>query len=227
MALLHGRLDGVSPSANGAHRGGIPNGPLPCLHGRVRVDGKYFARGGQRLWVQGVTYGPFAPDAEGLPFPTPQRVAGDFTQMRAAGINSVRTYHVPPEWFLRLAEESGLTVLVGLPWLDVPWRKHLFFLKSRPIQREAREFVRRAAQLGRNHPCILAYCIGNEIPPDILRWHGARRVERFLAELRDVARQADPDGLVTYASYPPTEYLDLSFLDFTTFNVSLHDCEVF
>jgi GT2 family glycosyltransferase len=42
-----------------------------------------------------------------------------------------------------------------------------------------------------------------------------------------VARQADPEGLVTYASYPPTEYLDLAFADFTTFNVYLHDPETF
>src|SRR5205807_9291420 len=46
-------------------------------------------------------------------------------------------------------------------------------------------------------------------------------------ELADIARQADPDGLVTVASYPPTQYLDLSFLDFVTFNVYLHDREAF
>jgi GT2 family glycosyltransferase len=52
-------------------------------------------------------------------------------------------------------------------------------------------------------------------------------VERFLAGLCDVCKQADPEGLVTYANYPPTEYLDLPFLDFTTFNVYLHDREAF
>ena len=61
----------------------------------------------------------------------------------------------------------------------------------------------------------------------MVRWHGVRRIERFLAALRDEAKQADPDGLVTYASYPPTEYLDLSAFDFVTFNVYLHDREAF
>ena len=42
-----------------------------------------------------------------------------------------------------------------------------------------------------------------------------------------MAKQADPDGLVTYANFPPTEYLDLPFLDFATFNVYLHDREAF
>src|SRR5439155_3658266 len=71
------------------------------------------------------------------------------------------------------------------------------------------------------------YSIGNEIPPSVVRWHGARHVEGFLAELRDIAKQTDPDGLVTYGSYPPTEYLDLSGLDFATFNVYLHDRSTF
>ena len=84
-----------------------------------------------------------------------------------------------------------------------------------------------AAEQGRLHPSTFAYNIGNEIPSDIVRWHGTRRVERFLAELCDVAKQADPDSLVTYANYPPTEYLDLSFLDFGTFNIYLHDRAVF
>jgi GT2 family glycosyltransferase len=74
---------------------------------------------------------------------------------------------------------------------------------------------------------VLAYSICNEIPTSVVRWHGAPRVERFVEELMDVSKQADPDGLVTYANFPPTEYLDLSFLDFLTFNVYLHSPRTF
>jgi GT2 family glycosyltransferase len=205
----------VAPG-DGLHR----NGSVP--RARASVDGKFLARGGRRLRVRGVTYGPFAPGAGGEPFPPPDRVVEDFARMRAVGINAVRTYHLPPEWFLRLADERDMLVFI-----DVPWAKHLCFLESKQARAGAREAVRRAAARGREHPCVLAYSIGNEMPPGIVRWHGARRVERFLAELRDVARQADPHGLVTYASYPPTEYLDLWPFDFATFNVYLHDPETF
>src|SRR5207244_2733303 len=139
-----------------------------------------------------------------------------------AGVNAIRTYHLPPEWLFHRADEYGLAVFV-----DVPWPKHVCFLESLRGRAGARRLVRRAARRGRGHPCVLAYSVGNEIPPDVVRWHGAQRVERFLAELCDVAKQADLDGLVTYANYPPTEYLDLSFLDFATFNVYLHDPEAF
>src|SRR5262249_45195777 len=181
----------------------------------------------QQMRIHGMTYGPFAADADGQPFPAPHLVREDFARMQAVGINAIRTYHVPPEWLLHLADESGMAVFAGVPWVDVPWRQYLSFLDSRAAQADARAFVQRTAALGTTPPCPLAYCIGNEFPPDVIRWHGARRVERFLAELADVCRQADPAGLVTYASYPPTEYLDLSFLDFATFNVYLHDRETF
>jgi hypothetical protein len=192
------------------------------LTGRARVEGKFLARGGLRFRVQGVTYGPFAPDADGQPFPSPEQVRDDLLRMKAAGINALRTYHVPPAWLLYLADEERMAVFV-----DVPWRKHLCFLESAAARREARQAVRDAAKRGDAHPCLLAYSVGNEVPADVVRWHGAGRVERFLADLADVARQADPAGLVTYASFPPTEYLELPFLDFVTFNVYLHDPEAF
>src|SRR5262249_31789488 len=108
-----------------------------------------------------------------------------------------------------------------------PWGKHLCFLDSPGARREAREAVRRAAALGRGHPCVLAYSVGNEIPPTIIRWHGARRVERFLAELADVANPPDPGGLVPSPNSPPPESLAPPFPDLVTFNVSLHPLEPF
>jgi GT2 family glycosyltransferase len=192
------------------------------MRSRVRVHGKYFSRNGRSLRIQGVSYGPFVANQYGEPFPTPEQVGEDFAGMRAAGINSFRTYHIPPEWLLHLADEQAINVLV-----DAPWSKHICFLDSPTARSEARQLVRHAAKRGQNHPCVLAYSVGNEISPNVVRWHGARRVERFLAELMDAAKQIDPEGLVTYATYPPTEYLDLSFLDFATFNVYLHDQETF
>src|SRR5262249_2708016 len=151
------RSAGVSPAIMAVAANG-------SLVSRIRVDGKFLARGGRRLSVQGVTYGPFAPNGEGLPFPTLAQARDGFGLMRAPGINAFRTYHVPPEGLLRLAEERGLSV-----FLDVPWGKHLCFFESATARQEAREAVRQAAQRGREHSCILAYSIGNEISPEIVR----------------------------------------------------------
>src|SRR5262249_42641298 len=200
----------------------LPPRSAPPAPGRVRLAGKSFAPSGCRFRAHGVTYGPFAPGPDGHQFPTPERVRQDFVGMREAGVNAARTYHLPPGWLFELADEHCIHLFV-----DIPWPKHLCFLESQAARAEAREAVRAAAKLGGGHPALFAYSVGNEIPTDVIRWHGAGRVERFLAELADVARQADPHGLVTYASYPPTEYLDLAPFDFITFNVYLHDPEAF
>src|SRR6266446_3255585 len=84
-----------------------------------------------------------------------------------------------------------------------------------------REKVRACA----GHPAVLCYTIGNEIPASIVRWHGHRRIERYLERLYRAAKLEDPGGLVTYVNYPSTEYLRLPFLDFFCFNVYLESQE--
>jgi hypothetical protein len=55
----------------------------------------------------------------------------------------------------------------------------------------------------------------------MVRWLGRRKVESYLERLYDVVKHEAPDALVTYVNYPSTEYLQLPFLDFASFNVYL------
>ncbi|CAN5351731.1 hypothetical protein BH24GEM3_BH24GEM3_06870 [soil metagenome] len=185
-------------------------------HLRVRAAGKHLYVGPNKFFARGVTYGTFAPDANGDQFPAPEVVESDFAKIAAHGMNSVRTYTVPPRWLLDAALRHDLRVMVGLPW-----EQHIAFLdereRVRDIERRVREGVRSCA----GHPAVLCYAIGNEIPASVVRWYGARRVERFLERLYRAAKREDPEGLVTYVNYPTTEYLDLPFLDFVCFNVYL------
>ena len=183
---------------------------------RPSVWGKFLYDGDAKLYVRGVTYGTFEPGPGGTGYPVPSVVDADFQQMAANGINAVRTYTVPPRWLLDVALRRGLRVMVGLPW-----EQHVAFLEERAragaIERRVREGVRACA----GHPAVLCYAIGNEIPAPIVRWHGARRVERFIRRLYEAAKDEDAGGLVTYVNYPTTEYLQLPFLDFLCFNVYL------
>lgn len=187
---------------------------------RVRVAGKYLYAGSERISIKGVTYGPFKPTPDGCEYHDPERVRRDFELMAQSGLTCVRTYTVPPRWLLDIAHELGLRVFVG-----IPWEQHVTFLDSRKIRRRIVETVRRGVRACAQHPAILAFSIGNEIPAPIVRWHGPAKVGRFLAKLARTVRREDPQALVTYVSYPTTEYRDLPFLDFVSFNVFLEDEE--
>ncbi|MEJ2232011.1 MAG: glycosyltransferase, partial [Nitrospirales bacterium] len=187
---------------------------------RPQVKGKFLYKGNQKLWIRGVTYGTFRPNASGDQFPPADVAKQDLAQMALHGFNTIRTYTVPPTWFLDLAQEHGLSVMVGLPW-----EQHILFLdeKQRIESIEAR--VREGVASCANHPAVLAYAIGNEIPASIVRWYGRVKIERFLKRLYTIVKSVDPDGLVTYVNYPTTEYLQLPFLDFVCFNVYLESKE--
>lgn len=187
---------------------------------RTRVCGKFLYAGGEKFYVRGVTYGTFRDSADGGQFPERETVGRDFAQMAANGINAVRTYTFPPRWLLDLAARHGLRVMAG-----IPWEQHITFLDEPGRANEIRERVREGISGCARHPAILCYAIGNEIPASIVRWHGRERVELFLRSLYNCVKSIDPEGLVTYVNFPTTEYLQLDFLDFVSFNVYLETRE--
>jgi GT2 family glycosyltransferase len=189
---------------------GAPN------RGRVEVRGKFLWLGEEKFYVRGVTYGTFARDENGDQFPARATVERDFAAMSASGINALRTYTVPPNWLLDLAQEHDLRVMIGISWED-----HVAFLESRANRESIVRRVQEATYATAGHPAVLCHTIGTEIPSQIARWYGDRRVERFLHHLYKAVKAEDPEALVTYVNYPSTEYLELPFLDFGSFNIYL------
>jgi GT2 family glycosyltransferase len=191
--------------------------PEPGRDLKLQAQGKFFFSGGEKVLLKGITYGPFAPNGSGAPFPDRVTVERDLALVGELGANTLRVFHVPPPWMLDAAAERGLRLLVGIPWAE-----HVCFLDSRELTRTIRSTIAEAVAACRDHPAIAAYLVGNEIPPDIVRWYGAKRIAAFLRELVDVTREIDPESLVGYANFPSTEYLETDFTDFLAFNVYLH-----
>src|SRR4051794_19498445 len=122
--------------------------PRPQIHGRSILLGE------AKLHVRGVTYGTFRAGADGCPFPPPERVRADFEGIVEAGATCVRTYLPPPIWFLDLAQEAGLHVMVGLAW-----EQHVAFLDNPELTREIVAKVGRQVRECEAHPAILCYAV--------------------------------------------------------------------
>jgi GT2 family glycosyltransferase len=187
---------------------------------RASVKGKFIYVGDEKFYVRGVTYGPFRPDEQGCEYKDPQTVDSDFAQMAASGINAVRTYTVPPRWLLDIALKHNLRVMIGLPW-----EEHITFLDDKKLARDIERRVREGVKACAGHAAVLCFTIGNEIPSSIVRWHGRRSIESFLERLYKAVKEVDPEALVTYVNFPTTEYLELPFVDFVSFNVYLETRE--
>ena len=171
---------------------------------------------GRKFYIKGVTYGTFRPDTRGHQFPDANTVESDFALMAASGFNAVRIYTPPPLWLLDAAQRHELYVMLGLPW-----EQHIAFLDTPGLATAIEARMRSAVRQSGQHPAVLAYVIGNEIPASIVRWHGARRIEKFLWRLYRAVKSEAPETLATYVNFPTTEYLRLPFVDFCCFNVYL------
>src|ERR1043165_1880576 len=145
---------------------------------RLRAKGKFLFLGEKKFFIHGVTYGPFRPESDGSEYHHQSAVEQDFAQMRQHGINALRTYTLPPRWFLDLAAHHQLRILVGLPW-----EQHITFLQDSRRAQDIEDRVRAAVRQCAGHPAILGYAVGNEIPAPLVRCYGHWRIEQFLERL--------------------------------------------
>ncbi len=185
---------------------------------RVRVGGKYLRLGLEKWFLNGVTYGPFKPNTDDEPFPKAEKLAADFDLIRSLGFNTVRLYNPPSEAVLAEALAHDLRLIVGIPWTD-----HVDFLARRDHRRQIENTVREAAQKYGGHPAVAALLVGNEIEKTLVRWMGPVKVKRFLERLIAIVRAETPHCLVSYATYPSTEYLVPVNADFLAVNVYLEE----
>jgi GT2 family glycosyltransferase len=195
--------------------------------GRVTTDGRFLVLDGEPFRVRGATYGSFAPRADGEPFPESERVRLDFEAIAALGLNTVRTYALPPEDVLDLAEEAGLRLLVGLHYEDWRYVADPGRAATRRVLRAGLRAVEDALERCAGRPHVLALSVGNEVPGDLVRLNGIGAVAGTLSALVARIHEADAGLLATYTSYPTTEYLQVEGQDLATFNVFLEQPEAF
>lgn len=189
---------------------------------RMIASGKFFRIGDDKVCLRGVSYGPFRPNAAGEPFPEEPQLRADLEHLQSLGFDTVRLYHTPSTQLLALAGKMNLRLIVGLAWTD-----HEDFLRHRSRRQGVITTLKREVLRLRDHPCVVAFLIGNEIEKTLVRWLGPARVQRFLESLIEAGREIAPELLFSYATYPSTEYLIPRNADFVAFNVYLEQRETF
>jgi cellulose synthase/poly-beta-1,6-N-acetylglucosamine synthase-like glycosyltransferase len=182
--------------------------PAPAVE--VRDDQLLVA--GKPWVVKGVHYGPWRPGTGPgrSPYPTRAQLDEDMALVADLHANTILAFDVPVE-LLDAAHARGVRVLCGF-WLEWPQ------FGTPPFAAAEAAAVAGVGSL-HQHPAVLGWVLGNEIPSWVVTQHGAKAVEQQLRALRERLRAVDPVHPVTHANWPTTRSLDLSFLDLCSFNV--------
>ena len=186
----------------------------PTAPNRLRVDGRFLSLGDERLFLKGVTFGPF-PDGRALD------PGEEFPRLAECGFNAVRVYTGADDHLLDCAEDNGLVVMAGIPW---QWTRD--FLAEPRLRTEGEMRLLEFLRAHGSHGALGALLVANEIPSDLVRWMGPVEVREAIEDLIDLCRaECGDDLLLAYANYPSTEYLEPRNADFTAFNVYLENRE--
>ncbi len=162
----------------------------------MRVEGKFFFTGTTSSSSGASLTDPSRPAPTG-PISDAGTGASGFRPEVEAGANTLRCFTVPPVWLLDIAAAHGLRVLAG-----IPWSQHITFLANEEIKAEIRQMLMTGVRSMARHKAVLAYVHRHEIPPDMIRWHGADKVRVFLKSLVAEIKAYDPGCLVSYANFP-------------------------
>src|SRR5207247_8708659 len=74
---------------------------LPALDGRApTIGGKFFFIGDHKLYLRGVSYGPFAASSHGFPLPAEETLERDLGLVVEVGANYMRASSVAPRGLL-------------------------------------------------------------------------------------------------------------------------------
>ena len=126
--------------------------------------------------------------------------------MKAMGVNAIRTSHNPPApAFLDLTDRMGFVVMDEAfdEWKQNKTRFGYGQFFDEWSERDIRDMVRR----DRNHPSIVMWSIGNEIPEQRNKEAG----EAMAARLTAFVREEDPTRPVTAGMNNPTQALETGF----------------
>ncbi len=146
----------------------------------IYLNGKLIRIKGVSLHEELIPYGRVIPEAERL---------NDIKNMKKLGFNTLRTAHYShDEKLMDLADEVGILILEEIP---VYWANDF---KNPDIVKLALSMVKDLIFRDFNHPSVILWSMGNEIPIE----HKA--CKQFMNQMMQYARKLDSSRIVTYVS---------------------------
>jgi len=185
---------------------------------KIRLrDGKFYA-GKEELHLVTMGYNPLRPGQgdEHLQILTEENVQWidlDLERIKAAGFNSIRTWHMQNEKVQELARKHGLWVVGGI------WTRTNLDLDDAEAVERAVQLVAQMARSYSRFPNTAGLLLLNEPNVATLLKQDPEKVKRYFDRLVETAHENCPDVPVSFSNWPNAAFVDPSSWDFISQNL--------
>jgi beta-glucuronidase len=171
----------------------------------IETRGTHLLLNKKRLFMKGVSlHEELMPYGRTIPYKERER---DIRDMKALGFNALRTAHYShDESLLEIADKEGMLILEEIP---VYWACDF---RSKKTFKTAARMMRELIKRDINHPSVIWWSVGNEIPIE------RPEVAKFMRRLMKWTRMHDDTRLVTYVSMKLFTDLTRRYADVATIN---------
>ncbi|TXT59651.1 MAG: hypothetical protein BAJALOKI1v1_1390008 [Promethearchaeota archaeon] len=171
----------------------------------IEIRGTNLYLNKQRLFMKGVSlHEELMPFGRTIPYEEREK---DIEAMKSLGFNALRTAHYShDESLIEIADKKGMLILEEIP---VYWACNF---KSNETFRTAAKMMRNLIKRDINHPSVIWWSVGNEIPIE------RPEVAKFMRRLMEWTRMHDDTRIVTYVSMKLFTDLTRRYADVATIN---------
>ena len=177
----------------------------------IEVQGTKILLNGEEIYLKGANrYDEYAPYGIN---PPEELIRKDFMDMKACGLNLVRTHYPQDEIHYRIADEVGIMYMIEVPinwWVPKDTETLADFCG---LAAEAVDCTDRTIRAFGNHPCWTIWSTGNECS------HSHPACQQMFRMIAERMRSFHTNRLITYASNKPLlNSEELDFCDFLSMN---------
>jgi beta-glucuronidase len=171
----------------------------------IKIKGNYLYLNNKRIKLKGVSlHEELIPYGRVIPY---KERENDIKNMKSLGFNALRTGHYShDESLLEIADNLGMFILEEIP---VYW---LCDFKNPQTFRLAAKMVKSLIDRDFNHPSVIWWSVGNEIPIE------RPIVAKFIKRLMKWVRKFDDTRIITYVSMKLFSDLTRRYADVATIN---------
>lgn len=148
----------------------------------------------------------------------PERVRRDMAVIKAAGFNAIRTWSELTEEELKVVQDAGLKVLLGIgidPEAD---------FSDPDVVERFMTIVAKVLAYSKNYDAVITYIVMNEPMPEHIRAVGAQATVDLWTGMRDLIHREHPGIPVTISGNSAiTEFVDMNVFDVYAYNAYDYD----